>query len=224
MFGAPSPGFNPFSKFRQRKPNTLTYLNLPTKDISQIDAKLTLNDAKQRKADSEPTLNRRYMTLNSANGKLRKKAQACQYCGRLSTLELRHFLPVQLGLSEKLELLAKIAQNLCTHVLVSPTPIFCENFAGAPPHNLRTISAHFSMPSHIFRTNFLGLVRTALRASFAQFSQAHDLFSKSDSVQAVNVSTLATPPPNPKHFRDNESDSKVTLGRRSQSDLKVPQK
>ena len=114
--------------------------------------------------------------------------------GPVGPLALRHFLPVQLGLNEKFEFVAKIARNLCTHILGSPTPIFCKNCAGAPPHKLRTISAHFSMPPHIFRTNFLGLVGTGLRTSFAQLSRARDLLSKSASVQAINVSTLAPQP------------------------------
>ena len=105
-------------------------------------------------------------------------------------LDLRHFLPVQLGLRENFKILRKIARNLCTHILGSPTTIFCANCAGAPPHKFRTISAHFRMPPHIFRTNFLGSVGNVPRTSFAQFSWAHGLFSKSGSVQAMNVSRL----------------------------------
>ena len=103
--------------------------------------------------------------------------------------KLRHFLPVQHGLRQKLKFWQKNAQNLCTHILGSPTPILCANCAGAPPHKFRTISAHFRMPPHIFRTNFLGPVGNAPRISFAQFSRAHGLFSKSAPVQAMNVST-----------------------------------
>ena len=33
--------------FGRENPNTLTYLNLPTKEMSEIDAKLTLNDDKR---------------------------------------------------------------------------------------------------------------------------------------------------------------------------------
>ena len=101
---------------------------------------------------------------------------------------LRHFLPVQLGLREKLKFWRKNARNLCTHILGSPTPILRANCAGAPPHKFRTISAHFRMPPHIFRTNFLGPVENAPRTSFAQFFRTHGLFSKSASVQAMNVS------------------------------------
>ena len=52
-------------------------------------------------------------------------------------------------------------------------------------HNLTT----FLDAPHIFRTNFPGPVGNALRISFAQFSRAHGLFSKSASVQAMNVSS-----------------------------------
>ena len=78
---------------------------------------------------------------------------------------------------------------MCTHILERPTPICCENCAGPPPHKFGIISAHFWMPLHIFRTNFLGLVGTG-GGAFAQFSRAHGLFSKSASVQAINVSAL----------------------------------
>ena len=46
-FGAPSPRFFK-PNIRMRKPNTLTILNLPTEEMSEIDAKLTLRDAKRR--------------------------------------------------------------------------------------------------------------------------------------------------------------------------------
>ena len=67
--------------------------------------------------------------------------------------------------------------------------MLCANCAGAPPHKFRTISAHFWMPPHMFCTNFLRSVGNAPPTSFAQFSRAHGLFSKSASVQAMNVST-----------------------------------
>ena len=92
----------------------------------------------------------------------------------------RHFF-ARAAWSVKIQILAKIARNLCTHILGSPTPAFFPTCAGAPPHKFRTISAHFYMPPHIFRTNLLGAV------GFAQFSRAHGLFSKSASAQAMSV-------------------------------------
>ena len=64
---------------------------------------------------------------------------ACRTSRFASYLGLRHLSPVQLGLSEKFKFLAKIVRNSCTHILGSPTPKFCENCAGAPPHKFRII-------------------------------------------------------------------------------------
>ena len=78
----------------------------------------------------------------------------------------------------------KIARNLCTHILGSPTPILCANCAGASPHKFRTIAAHFGCPctsSH----KFSGTCRECPAHKFAQFSGARGLFSKSASVQAM---------------------------------------
>ena len=81
---------------------------------------------------------------------------------RIVATKLETFLPVQLGLREKLKIERKITRNLCTHILGSPTPIFCANCAGAPPHKFRTISAHFWMPP----TKFSGTCRECPAHSF----------------------------------------------------------
>ena len=121
-------------------------------------------DGLTARATAEPTCNR------AARGDL----PLGQEYARVET-----FFDCTAWAQRKTKVLAKNAQNLCTRILGSPTPILCANCAGAPPHKFRTISAHFRMPPHIFRTNFLGSVGNALRTSFAQFSRADGLLSKS---------------------------------------------
>ena len=100
------------------------------------------------------------------------------------------FCPYSL-VSEKNSSLSEKLREICARTFVETPPQYSEQIVQVhPPHKIRTISAHFRMPPHIFRTNFLEPVGNAPRTSFAQFSRAHGLFSKSASLQAMNVSTL----------------------------------
>ena len=77
----------------------------------------------------------------------------------LRTFNIETFLARTAWSQRKLRNLAKsCAKRVHAHSrkLRPKLPLtFCANCAGAPPHKFRTISTHFWMPPHIFRTNSL---------------------------------------------------------------------
>ena len=85
---------------------------------------------------------------------------------------MRCFLPVQLGVSE-------------TNLLSETLARICKNYAGAPPHKFRTISARFRMPLHIFRPKFSGTCRDCPAHKFSA------IFSGAWHVLKICVCTLS---------------------------------
>ena len=106
------------------------------------------------------------------------------------TLILRVDLPVPLGLRKKFKSCQKM-RKICADIFSDAPPKYCARIV---PDKFCTISAHFLMPPHMFRTNFQGPLGTTPRTNFAQFSQTRGMFFKSASVQANNVSTLISEP------------------------------
>ena len=115
-------------------------------------------------------------------------------------LGLRHFLPVQLGLSEKFEFFNWKLRETCARTFSEGPPQYSVRIVQLHPAQIaHSLCTFFDAPAHLSQ-KISGTCRDCpAHKNFAQFSRGRDLFSKSASVQAISPKR-----PNLEEFQDLE--------------------